>query len=329
MPARRGAIGQVITASGSLAARRESRIGTEVAGRVLRILVKEGDRVEAGAPLFQIDPSPYEMGLRQAQAGLDVAAAEQRQIDADLHRGSALRKQNVVAQQEVDRLSTQLAVAEARVRQAEQVVGLARHQLERTTVPAPYAGSIAQRLVDEGTTALVQPQTVLLVIQETAELEARAAIPESQLALVQVGDPLTVSVEGVPQPIATTVSAVSDTIDPATRTYLVKAIVPNANHTLKAGVFAVLELHPRAKSEVLLVAREAVRTEDARTRVMVIRDDRSVAVPVRIGLVNEHDAEVVDGIAEGDLVLVGASARTIAPGMRVHVTDAAAPEPKS
>jgi membrane fusion protein (multidrug efflux system) len=325
---RRGPIVQTVSAPGSIVARRESQIGTEVTGRILHVYVSEGDRVEAGAPLFQIDPEPYEMALRQAEAGVDLARAERSQVEADLARAHTLRRQAVVAQQDLDRLLTQLAVGQARERQASEAVALARHNVERTTVRAPYAGSIARRLVDEGTTALVQPQTIVVVLQETGELEAHAAIPESQLALVQVGDRALLRVEGVPDPIETQVSAVSDTIDPATRTYLVKARVSNTDRSLKAGVFANVEILPQAKSDALLVPADAIRTEEGRTRLLVVRDDTAVAVPLEVGLVSEEAAEVLRGVAEGDEVIVGDAARTIAPGMRVRVAPASsAPAP--
>jgi len=109
-------------------------------------------------------------------------------------------------------------VARARLRQAEESVALARHHLERTLVRAPFAGSIAARLADEGTTALVQPQTIVVVLQETAELEAHVSIAESQMALVRVGDAAVVRIEGVAEPLRTAVSSVSDSIDAATRT---------------------------------------------------------------------------------------------------------------
>jgi RND family efflux transporter MFP subunit len=187
---------------------------------------------------------------------------------------------------------------------------------------------VAARLVDEGTTALVQPQTVVVVLQETAELEARATIPESQLALVGLGDRAFVHVEGVPDPIETQVSSVSDTIDPATRTYLVRMRVPNPDHALKAGVFAHVEIVPQAKSDVVLVPREALRTEDGRTRVLTVQEGRVVAVPVALGLVSEDDAEVLRGVEVGAEVVVGEAAGKIAPGMQVKVaSDGSEPAP--
>jgi RND family efflux transporter MFP subunit len=318
-PVRRGSIAQTISAPGSLLARRESRIGADVRGRIVRVHVSEGDRVEEGAPLFEIDRAPYAAALRQAEAGLDLARAERGQIEADLGRARRLQAQSIVTQQEIDRLETQLAVAKARERQAREAVALARQDLDRTVVHAPYDASVAERLVDEGTTALAQPQTIVLVLQETAALEARATIPESQLQAIHVGDRALLHVEGISEPLETTVSAVGDTIDPATRTYLVKMDVPNPDRQLKAGVFAQVEIHPVARRDALLVPRAALRSEDGRTRVMTVEDGRAVAVPVEVGVVSGERAELLGGVDEGTPVIVGEVAGRIAPGMPVRV----------
>ncbi len=319
---RRGSILQRIPAPASLAARRESRIGPEVRGRIDRIFVTEGDRVEAGDPLFQIDREPYELALRQAQARHERASAERRQLEADLSRARKLHGREVVSEQEIDQLETGLAVARAAVKEAREAVALTQRNLDRTLVRAPYAGSIAARLADEGTTALVQPQTVVVVIQEVAELEAQATIPEVHFAAIRVGDAALLYVEGIPEPIATEVSAVSDSVDPASRTYLVKMKVDNPDFALKAGVFARVEILPRAKSDVLLVPREAVRREEGRTYVLGVRDGRAVARPVLLGVVSEDAVEVLRGVRVDEPVVVGEMARTLGPGMRVRGREA-------
>jgi RND family efflux transporter MFP subunit len=316
---RHGSILQRLTASATLEARRESRIGTEVQGRILRVHVDDGDRVAAGDPLFEIDPEPYQMALRQAEARLDLMRAQRAQGESDLARARSLRERGVVAVQAIEQLETQLAVARANERQADEAVALARHQLSRTRVVAPWAGSVAARLVDEGSTALVQPQTIVLVLQESGALEARAAIPESQLALLRVGDPAKLHVEGIAGPIETTISAVGDAIDPATRTYSIRMPVANEDHALKAGVFAMVEIEPRPKADVLVVPRAAVRSEDGRTRVFTVRDGRATPVSVVLGLVGEAEAEVLEGLEAGTPVIVGEAAGQIAPGMRVRV----------
>ena len=319
---RRGSILEHVSAPGSLRARRESRIGAEVSGRIQQVFVNDGDRVAVGASLFQIDRGPFQMALRQAEAVLDVARAERAQIEADLTRGNALRRSDIVAAEQLERIRTRVAVAKAHERQAAEGVALARHHLDQTLVRAPFGGSVAQRLVDEGTSALVQPQTIVIVLQETDVLEAEANIPESQLSVVQVGNAALIHVEGLPKPIHTEVSAVSDTIEPQTRTYRVQMIVPNPEHALKAGVFARIDLLPSAKRDVMLVPRAAVRTEEGVNRVMVVRDGRAEAVPIQLGVVSETEAELLSGLEADSELIVGAAAREIAPGMSVRVVAA-------
>jgi RND family efflux transporter MFP subunit len=170
--------------------------------------------------------------------------------------------------------------------------------------------------------ALTQPQTVVLVLQETSLLEAYSAIPETQLSLIAVGDPALVFLQNADQPISTTVTTVSDAIDLATRTYQVRMLIPNDDRKLKAGVFARVEINPATRASALVVPREAVRTEDGETRVYVVQDGLAVAVPVRIGATSDSQAEVLSGLDEGVHVIVGEAARTIAAGMRVRVASA-------
>ena len=119
-------------------------------------------------------------------------------------------------------------------------------------------------------------------------------------------------------------SAVSDTIDPTARTYRVQMLVPNPDHALKAGVFARIDIEPKAKRDVVLVPRAAVRSEEGGTRVLVVRDGRAQAVPVQLGVVSENEAEVLAGLEPESDVIVGAEAREIAPGMAVRVVAAPA-----
>jgi RND family efflux transporter MFP subunit len=245
--------------------------------------------------------------------------AERRQIEADLARAEKLRSQNVVAAQQAERFTNALDVATSAEREAGEALALARRNLARTVVRAPYTGSVAKRLADEGTTALVQPQTVVIVFQETSELEAHATIPEVHLAAVRVGDTALLHVQGLPEPLQVKVTAVGDNIDRATRTYLVVMKVPNPGHKLKAGVFARVEILPAAKGHVILVPREALRSEGGRNYVLSLKDGRAVETPVSIGIVSEDSAEVLRGVREGDEVVVGEAARTLGPGMRVRV----------
>lgn len=315
---RRGSIVQRISAPGSIVARREALIGPEVRGTVARIHVDEGSWVEQGDPLFQIDPEPYDHALRGAVAALDRVKAERRQVEADLSRGQELHRKKVVSAQETDRIATGLEVARAIEREAEEAVALARRNFERTLVRAPFPGSVVRRLLDEGTTALVQPQTIVIVLQEIRVLEAVATIAESHFASIALGDVALLHVDGLALPIQTEVSAVGDSIDPASRTFRVRMEVPDADQKLKAGLFTRVEILPRAKSEVLLAPRSALRRQDGATHVLTVQGGRAVVRPIEVGLISEDAVEVLAGLRVDEEVVVGEAARTLGPGMSVR-----------
>jgi RND family efflux transporter MFP subunit len=288
-----------------------------------RVFVNVGDGVSEGDLLFQIDRRRYRIDLAQAQAGLQLAVAKRVQAEADVARAGALVERLVVSAQALEALATALDIARSEEEQARQTVEMASQLLEDTEVRAPYAGTISERLADEGTMVLAIPQTIVLVLQETAVLEARTAIPESH-PLVHVGDLAKITVSSTRQVLEASVSAVSDTIDPATRTYEVRVAVDNADHRLKTGLFVRVELSARTPREVLLVPRDAVRSEGGRPEVLAVRDDMVIAVPIQTGLATEEAFEVVSGIDAGTQVVVGESRGLLAPGDRVTPSSRAA-----
>jgi multidrug efflux pump subunit AcrA (membrane-fusion protein) len=97
--------------------------------------------------------------------------------------------------------------------------------------------------------------------------------------------------------------------------------VPDPEHRLKAGLFARAEILPRAKSEVLLAPRDALRSQDGRTQVLVVRDGIATLATIEVGLISENAVEVLAGLREDDEVVVGDAARKLGPGMRVRVRD--------
>jgi membrane fusion protein (multidrug efflux system) len=126
-------------------------------------------------------------------------------------------------------------------------------------------------------------------------------------------------VDGLPLPIQTEVSTVGDSIDLSNRTFRVRMPVPDPERRLKAGLFARVEIVPRAKSEVLLAPREALRNQDGRVHVLTVREGRAVMSPIEVGLISESAVEVLAGLRVDDEVIIGEAARTLGPGMRVQV----------
>jgi len=306
-----------ISASGTIEARRITELGSEVPGRIVAVLVDVGDRVEAGAPLFRIDTGTYRMALAEAEAGLALSRAQSANAEQEAARLRLLLEQNAASQQRYDQLRTQAEVARAQVAQMQARALKARHDLAQTEVRAPYAASVVERRAHEGAMA---GQGAILVLQETGALEAILSVPEATPVAVRAGDAVRLFVEGLPDPLDATVASVSQRVDPATRTYEVRAGVVDASGQLKAGSYVRAELKVGRAEPRPVVHRSALLTRDGRSFVLKVEDGVVRYVAVRVGITDEERVELLSGIAVGDTVVRGEATTRLAEGARVEPT---------
>jgi HlyD family secretion protein len=206
-------------------------------------------------------------------------------------------------------------VAGAQVAQMEARVAKARRDLAETEVVAPYSASVVERRAHEGAMAGQGP---ILVLQESAALEAILNVPEATPVAVRAGDSVRLFVEGLPDPIDSTVASVSQRVDPATRTYEVRADVTDASGQLKAGSYARAELHAARAEPRPVVHRSAVLTRDGRSLVLRVEQGVVRYTPVRVGVSEGERVELLAGVAAGDLVVRGEAAERLPDGARVE-----------
>jgi RND family efflux transporter MFP subunit len=197
---------------------------------------------------------------------------------------------------------------EARVTRAER-------DLECTLVRAPYAGSIVERRAHEGAMAGPAP---ILVIQETGALEAVLAIPDAWPAPVRAGAEVRLYVEGLTEPLVTRVDRVSDRIDPETHTYEVRGPVDDPSRTVKAGSYLRAEVEMSSGEPAPVVDRSAVLTRDGRTYVFRVTEDTVERVPVRVGVVDDDRAQILNGLVDGDEVVRGEAVGRLEGGVRIE-----------
>jgi membrane fusion protein, multidrug efflux system len=303
-----------IAASGTIEAKRITEIGSEVPGRIVAVLVNVGDSVEAGAPLFQIDPGPYRMALAEAEAGLRLARANSANAAEEAERLRTLLARNAASQQRYDQLRTQAEVARAQVAQMEARVEKAQRDLAQTEVRSPYAASVVERRAHEGAMA---GAGAILVVQERGALEGILNVPEATPVAVRPGDAVRLFVEGLPDPIEARVGSVSARVDPGTRTYEVRVPVTDASGQLKAGSYARAELAVSRAEERPVAHRSSVLTRDGRSFVLVVADGVVRYAPVRVGVSEGEQVEILGGALPGALVVRGEATGRLADGARV------------
>lgn len=320
----RGQVTSTITTSGSIAARRSTTLGPSVPGRIIHIFVQAGDEVPFGAPIFQIDPGPYASVFAEAEAGRALARADLEDTRANEARIAMLAAEQMISSEDHRHARTAVSLAASRLEAAEARFTRARDDLNRTLVLAPYAGSIIDRSAHEGTMATVTPNTAVAVLQESGELEAIVDVPEASRIAVRPGDRVRIWTEELPDPLESEVRAVSRAIDPRTRTYRVRATIRDPSSTLKSGAFVRAEISPGPRPATLLVERSATAQRDGTSFVFRISNGRAERVTVRLGVLGLQDAEVLEGLSDGDVVILGDVVGRLSDGARVRPIEIAA-----
>lgn len=298
-----------VSAVGTLRSENAVTLRPEITGRISEINFTEGSRVTKGRVLVRLDDSVVRAQLQQAQANLNLAASQHR-------RARELSNQGFISKQAHDEAGSQLKVQQA-------AVALARAQLGETVIVAPFDGLIGLRQVSVGD--YVSPGTDLVPIESINLLQVDFRVPERYLAQIHVGQKLLLRFDAMPGLVRDgQVGAVNPLVDVGGRSILLRANVPNTDDILRPGLFARVQLQ-FAEGKALVVPEAAlVSSEEAR---YVYRVDQAKAERrlVQTGLRRDGMVEVLEGLTEGDQVVV-AGVQKIADGAVVHILPAAAPD---
>ena len=215
-PAQVRTITQTVTASGKVRPELEVKISSDVSGEIVFLDLEEGDRVEQGQLLVQIQPDFYaaqreqaQAGLLQAQADAARAEAELRRAEEDLTRKRALAERGVIATQELEAAQSAFDVAQAslesaryRARSQQASLSQASDQLRKTSIYAPMSGTVSQLNVELGERVVGTSQmagTEILRIAELAQMELEVDINENDIVNVTVSDSARIEVDAYPQ----------------------------------------------------------------------------------------------------------------------------------
>ena len=207
-----------VTASGQVSPRTKVDLSADITGRITRLAVKDGDYVEEGQFLLQIDPQQYEAQVQRAEASLANARASLAQARANLlqaqrnlERQQEIRRTNaaLISAQEVEQLATQLDVnkalvtaAEENVKQGEASLKDSRYQLSRTTIYAPMTGRVTRLNVELGETAIMgtlnKDAATLLTISDMSSLETKVKVDETDVSRIAIGDSAVIQIDAFP-----------------------------------------------------------------------------------------------------------------------------------
>jgi len=281
-------------------------LAARVAGVVTEVRVDLGDRVRQGQLLAVVNVPGLGAQVEGAVAG-DGAARREAELRGDVAaRIAAVAAQNRAAasEQEVVGARGALAAAQARVAIAAAEARRLRALMSETHLYAPFDGVVVSRRKDRGASAAAGEG--LLEVARVDRLRLRVSVPEAEATFVRVGAPLRVTLPSLGgRQIDVTVSRFAPSLDGMTRMLPVEADVPNPDGALIAGVRVLVRLAGHTNASALTVPSEAVLTEGNASVSYVVVGDRARRRVLRIGYDNGVFAEVADGLAPGDVVLLG------------------------
>ena len=235
--------------SGTTEAHRRSTLTPKVSSAVLRVHVRDGDIVKEGQPLVTLDTQDFNLRLQQAEAGLQAAKVQLDSAKLDWNRTKSLLDDKAVPQSQFDMVDARYKGAQAGVLQAETAVAMGRKALRDATVHAPFSGIIVKRMVNEGEYATVMPATPLVIIEEVNPIDLRVQIPSTEMGKVKEGDMLHVRFPATGQVTDVRLTRVVAALDPHTRTFSAIAEIPNADRSMRTGLYAEVTVSGKSTTQ--------------------------------------------------------------------------------
>ena len=292
---------RVLHVVGTLAAREEATIAAQVAGQLEKNYVDVGDRVTSGQELALIDTTSYEALGNASAANLASANASAANAAQNLQRTQELQKEKIASTSDLDGAVAEAARTLAEVNAAKAYDAVARLNLDRSRVKAPFDGTIAERLASAGDYLAVGTPIARLV--QTDLLRLRLEVPERESVVVRVRQKVRVTIEGDTNIYRGQLARIAPAIRENNRMLLVEADVPNPGG-LRAGFFARAQVVVNEREEVTSVSANALITFAGLEKVVVVKDGKAVEKTVTTGRRENNWVEVVSGLNAGETVVL-------------------------
>ncbi|MFB3784880.1 MAG: efflux RND transporter periplasmic adaptor subunit [bacterium] len=310
VPVVRGRLRQIFPAVGSLRAKQVTNIGPQVTGRVDAVLVDVGDVVREGQELVRIDPSFFSIELDQRKAEVESAKVALANAELNYNRMKALwevptGESPSISQKLYDDAKAQYNAAQAQLKVAEAALRYSEKRVRETVIRAPYDGMITKRFVHLGELVTSVPVSRILEIQEIRTLELEFSLPQTMLSQVQKGTPIEFTVEGVAEESAPgSIAIVYPDMDEITRSFRCRVYVDNTGLKYRPGLLAQVRVILQEIPDALIVPRTALNQKGDDWRVTVLKDNVPEVRPVKVGLLTDDQAEIVEGLAEHEVILI-------------------------
>jgi len=301
-------------------------VQSRVSGPLQQVFFTEGEKVEAGQLLAQIDPAPYQVKLAQAQGTQQQNVAQLQNAEADLALYQKLKQQNSISAQQFNAQQALVNQLKGTLKSNQAQIDAAQLELGYTQIKAPISGRLGLRKVDAGNLVQANSAEGLVTITQSSPIAVQFTIPETQLqavrAAVQAGKKLTVEAwdraeqQKISDGLLTTLD---NQIDLATGTLKLKAQFANDNEELFPNQFVNVRLNVAVQQGAVTIVQDAVQYGSQGTYVYTVDDNNKAQLKMlKLGAVDNGLIAVEEGLKAGDLVILEGLDR-LRPGRDVEV----------
>ncbi len=273
--------------SGSLEANEQIDIRSEVSGVVESINFQEGSKVAKGQILLQVNDVELRAQLSKAGTARQLAAENER-------RAKLLLEKQAISQEEYE-------ISSADFKSANAESELISAQLSKTTIRAPFSGTIGLRSISTGT--YVTPTTTIAQLVNTSQLKLTVSIPEKYASRMKVNNSLTFTTSDSKDEYTAKIYAIEPAVEVASRTLRMRAITENPEGKLYPGTFANVNLPLEMITDALLVPTEALIPIQNGKKIFVSKNGLAREVVVETGARNDSTVRIISGLHAGDTIL--------------------------
>jgi len=297
-------INHYISATGTANPDQEVEIKTTVSGVIDKIYVEEGDYVNAGQSLADVDLKKFQLVVEQSRASLGQAKAAYENANLELERKRTLLDKKAISQGMFDGVKTQYEAVKAAYEMAQ--VGIKNSDMiyDDARLKTPISGYIKSREKDAGEYVDAMMDNLLFVIIKTDPIRIRFSLPEKYTGMVKKGYKFTASFNYIQdKSFDGVVTIVPPSVDQATRTVTIEGQIRNASSIIKSGAFAEIKLNLDDGQKSLTIPSNALLSEQGEKYVYKIVKGKALRTKVIIGVENGDYVEILSGISLDDQII--------------------------
>ncbi|MBX3501310.1 MAG: efflux RND transporter periplasmic adaptor subunit [Alphaproteobacteria bacterium] len=299
----------------------QTTVKSRISARLADVLVREGDRVQAGQVLARFETVELEARVRERLAALEAAKADAEWAEQDRANKAALAGQRVVSRAALDQANAVADAKKAQIAVAQAQVELARKALADAQVVAPFAGVIGERLANPGESLPIDGR--ILTLLDTSRMEVAAQVPSADVVRLRADMAARVQIEGFGErDFKARIARISPTTQSGSRSVLVFVEILDRDEALRGGLFTVCRVVVAESAQALAVPPSALRKDEAGDFVLLVRDGVLVRQAVTPGRAwPKADLVEIGGVGAG-MQLVVAPLPGLKPGQAVKVQSA-------